>query len=251
MGQFLSNSITKHNSFLRTSHDVRITVKPLITGHLRNAATSLNKTPLLVSCEIPHVDMCTLDSSEIRTPPYTYRVAFYGPNVSLLQRFHCTGLFTVVPRCPYYRGSTVQDCLLWSQWCPYYGGSTAQDCLLWSQWCPYYGGFTAQDCLLWSQWCSYYSSCTVLRSCLVVLLQKYVRCSLDKAKAIISTVLFCCSTPRQENTPRNRCMHVYVYAPSHPRSKCSLHIVNEALPAVQTGHQSFRPIMIVMMSQTC
>ena len=39
---------------------------------------------------------CTFKHSEIRTPPYVGQLIVV-PVISLLQRFHCTGLFTVVP----------------------------------------------------------------------------------------------------------------------------------------------------------
>ena len=78
---------------------------------------------------ILYIDLCTLSYSEIRTPPYCS---------SLLSQW-----------CPYYRGFTIQDSLLWSQWCPYYRGFTVQDSLLWSQWCPYYRGVTVLLTILW------------------------------------------------------------------------------------------------------
>ena len=96
-----------------------------------------------VPFEGPHTDMCTVESSEIRTPPYKQDSLLWSQ------------------WCPYYRGSTVQDCVLWSQWCPYCRGSTVQDCVLWSQWCPYCRGSTVQDCVLWSQWCPYCRGSTV------------------------------------------------------------------------------------------
>ena len=40
--------------------------------------------------------MCTVESSEIWTPPYAGQLTLV-PVVSLLQRFHCTGQLTLVP----------------------------------------------------------------------------------------------------------------------------------------------------------
>ena len=42
-----------------------------------------------VPFDVPHIDMCTGESSEIRTPPYTGQLTVV-PVVSLLQRFHYT-----------------------------------------------------------------------------------------------------------------------------------------------------------------
>ena len=70
--------------------------KTTIKGHLRNAETSLNRTPLLCPIEIPHIEMCSVESSEIRTPPYARQLTVV-PVVSLLGRFHCTGQLTLVP----------------------------------------------------------------------------------------------------------------------------------------------------------
>ena len=59
--------------------------KPPQTGHHSS-----------VPFELPHIDMCTLESSEIRTPPYTGQLTVV-PVVSLLGRFHCAGQLMVVP----------------------------------------------------------------------------------------------------------------------------------------------------------
>ena len=50
--------------------------KPPFTGHHCS-----------VPFEVPHVDMCTYETSEIRTPPYTGQLTVV-PVVSLLERFY-------------------------------------------------------------------------------------------------------------------------------------------------------------------
>ena len=59
-------------------------------------------TYILYVCTVIHEvlfcrsNLCTFKSSEIWTPPYTGQLTVV-PVVSLLQRFHCTGLYKVVP----------------------------------------------------------------------------------------------------------------------------------------------------------
>ena len=73
----------------RNSIYLSITVKPLLKGTSEMQPPPSTGHPCSAPFDIPHIDMYTVESSVIRTPPYAGQLTGV-PKVPLLQRFYCT-----------------------------------------------------------------------------------------------------------------------------------------------------------------